>query len=175
MFSLRKKKQEKRILKDIFPKEINLYDVAHCNLVKISQTPISSQELEQEFKNNHSIVFNFSGEIFGQALAVCSSETVSDKEKDIFQETVNIILGKFLSFAEESMELVSHLSSPIVFRGDSDNDRLKGIRTLSVLNQSLRQSDFHQFTYEINFTKAENYPTIVFNLYVFNRVEEARK
>lgn len=167
MFSLKKKKDSLLSLEDIFPREVNIYGLAHCELSDISDTRIENQEFDNRFKNSFSVIFNFSGEITGQAIIEVSSEdlaklNVTDHQeesnlRDMIIEASNIVLGKFIGFLENKMDVIGTISAPMVFNEPANSNHqesMKKLRMGAALLGTLGSSEFYEITY--NFIYDEN-------------------
>lgn len=104
-----------------FEPEVNIYNQAVLRRV----APLNRKaQLFQKEKDTIVILFRLSGEIEGQI--VCSLKVKSEKNIDsirsLFTESMNILLGKFLTQLEDETGFMSIISIPEVLE---DNEKIK--------------------------------------------------
>ncbi len=184
MFSLKKSNYSSSNSEGILKREINLYDMATCKLRKISEQKPTAQDLEKSLRTSFSVIFNLSGEIAGQAVGIIreedierlsnSSEVEINEFKELTIEGFNIILGQFLGYAEDKLEIISHLSAPLVFNERSScghQDNMKKIRMISVLENSLKANSYFEFQYEMKLNEI----MIPFKIVLMSKISDIEK
>lgn len=96
-------------LHEAFENDIDIY-----NQAVIKKTKPLNEYQDQQYTDDLSILFQLKGEVEGQI--ICSIELNKDKTsghlESLFTESMNILLGKFLTELEDSIGLMSVISHP---------------------------------------------------------------
>ena len=93
-----------------FAKELNIYNQAH-----LSQKQINSQSIDfRQQKGELAIAFNLEGDLEGFILCSLKTENAQDLRaiQSIFTESMNILLGKFLTDLEDETNLMALITHP---------------------------------------------------------------
>lgn len=96
-------------LHEAFETDIDIY-----NQAMLKRAAPLIEFTEHEYNNEHSILFQLKGEVEGQI--ICSinlnDDTGSGHLQSLFTESMNILLGKFLTELESNIGLMSVISHP---------------------------------------------------------------
>jgi hypothetical protein len=104
--------KSKKNLQASLPEEINIYNQSWIEKKEvISTSHLNLPYFESQFKNNYTVVFGLSGEVEG--FAICMANPSIDKA--LFSESMNILIGNYLSALDQNENLFATLLSPIIF------------------------------------------------------------
>jgi hypothetical protein len=106
------KEKSRRDITGLLPLELKIYDHHLLERNQIIRTNhLDLIYFENQFKQSFSAVFGLTGEIEG--FAVCQAP--QNIQHDIFIESMNILIGNFLSNLDEKEQILATLLSPIIF------------------------------------------------------------
>lgn len=96
-------------LHEAFEADIDIY-----NQASLKRIQSLNEYTDHQYNDDLSIIFQLKGEVEGQI--ICSIKLNKDKDsihlKSLFTESMNILLGKFLTDLEEKIGLMSVISVP---------------------------------------------------------------
>ncbi|MDA8792676.1 hypothetical protein N9N67_05490, partial [Bacteriovoracaceae bacterium] len=98
-----------------FPAKLDLFSQVH--LIKLSST-FESYKQYQVPKNHLCYAFKLDGELKGSVIGMLNFQNsklpdqVLSNLKNVFTESLNVLLGKFLTNLEESNNIMATLSAP---------------------------------------------------------------
>src|SRR5690606_22785793 len=95
---------------EFFAKELNIYNQAH-----LAQKRIHAQALDFGQKNGElGIAFSLEGDLEGFILCLLKTDGIQDLRpiQSIFTESMNILLGKFLTDLEDETNLMALITHP---------------------------------------------------------------
>jgi hypothetical protein len=116
------KEKSRKDITGLLPLELKIYDHHLLERQQIIRTNhLDLVYFENQFKQSFSAVFGLSGEIEG--FAVCQAP--KNIQPDIFIESMNILIGNFLTNLDEKEQILSTLLSPIIFNQNNLSEDIK--------------------------------------------------
>jgi hypothetical protein len=158
------KEKHRKDLTTLLPEELNIYEghvLTKNDVIRTNHLDII--HFENQFKQNFSVVFGLSGELEG--FAICRSS--EDIPRDLFVESMNILIGNYLSSLDENEQIFSGLLAPLLFYPEKQLDE-EGKNHFYKFSQRLRLFMQESQTFHANYTmigEGKFYPiTITFIL-----------
>ncbi|MFZ4713101.1 MAG: hypothetical protein ACOYL6_05300 [Bacteriovoracaceae bacterium] len=114
------KEKSRKDITGLLPDELRIFDLHFIEKNEIIRTShLDMVRFEHQFRQSYSAVFGLSGEMEG--FAVCQAHTAIPK--DLFVESMNILVGNFLTNLDEKEQILSTLLAPIIFHAQAENTK----------------------------------------------------
>ncbi len=141
------KEKHRKDLTTLLPEELKIYDAHLLEKKEVIRTNhLDAIHFENQFKQNFSVVFGLSGEMEG--FAICRSQ--NDIPQDLFIESMNILIGNYLSSLDENEQIFSGLLAPLLFYPEKQLD-LEGQNHFYKFSQRLRLFMQESQTFHANY------------------------
>lgn len=156
----RRLKKSNLKLTSCLPEEINIYNQGWIEKKELINTEhLNLPHFENQFKNNYTVVLGLSGELEG--FAVCMANPSIDKS--FFSESMNILIGNYLSLIDERENLFTTLLPPVIFNL-SENSSTEEVDQFYKFNQRLRLYMNEAQTFHVQYLLHSNnqiYPVMI--------------